>query len=229
MRIYETTFIVNPQTDNATIDQNVRAVSDLITGNGGKVIKESHMGTRRLAYPIQGLTQGYYATFYFEAEPKVLPVLERHFKLEEQYVRHLLIKFDGDPKWLEPDDKPESRPTIAEHPRHGGRRPEGPPRGRDRHDSRSDHGRSRSDASRGGDRPAPEPAIKPTVPKTEEAPPAPAEDTKPVESAPAEPAADDRKREEAVSDTKAAEDTASDDKAGDDKAGDDKLTSGEEL
>ncbi|MCB2231085.1 30S ribosomal protein S6 [bacterium] len=127
-RIYETTFIVNPQTDNASIEQSVRAVGDLITGNGGKIIKQDHMGTRRLAYEIEGLTQGYYATFIFESEPKVLPILERHFKLEDPYIRHLLIKFDGDPRWLEDEpqeviEKPEPAPMQSTSG--SGRRPEG--------------------------------------------------------------------------------------------------------
>lgn len=126
-RIYETTFIVNPQTDNASIEQSVRAVADLITNNGGRIVKQDHMGMRRLAYEIQGLTQGYYATFIFESEAKVLPVLERHFKLEDPYIRHLLIRFDGDPRWLE--DTPEEsmeRPAPApmQSPAGTGRRPE---------------------------------------------------------------------------------------------------------
>lgn len=125
-RIYETTFIVNPQTDNASIEQSVRAVGDLITGNGGKIIKQDHMGTRRLAYEIEGLTQGYYATFIFESEPTVLPILERHFKLEDPYIRYLLIKFDGDPKWLE--DEPQEaieKPEPMQSTSGSGRRPEG--------------------------------------------------------------------------------------------------------
>ncbi len=96
MRVYETTFIVNPQTDDATIDQHVAAVSDLITGQGGKMLHEDRMGTRRLAYPINKLTQGYYHSFIYEASNDVLPVLERHFRLNDQYLRFLTVMFEGD-------------------------------------------------------------------------------------------------------------------------------------
>jgi small subunit ribosomal protein S6 len=96
MRVYETTFIVNPQTDDATIDQHVAAVSDLITGHGGKMLHEDRMGTRRLAYPIKKLTQGYYHSFIYEASNDVLPVLERHFRLNDQYLRFLTVMFEGD-------------------------------------------------------------------------------------------------------------------------------------
>ncbi len=96
MGTYDTTFIVNPQTDDATIDRGVRSVFDLITNNGGKIIHEDRMGTRRLAYPIGGLTQGYYTTLVFEGPSRILPALDRHFKLGEVFVRHLTIQYEGD-------------------------------------------------------------------------------------------------------------------------------------
>jgi small subunit ribosomal protein S6 len=97
VRIYETAFIVNPQSDDATIDRQVTAVTDLIKNNGGEIVREERIGTRRLAYEIAGLTQGYYASILFNSEPGVLPLLDRHYKLEEPYVRYLTIRFEGDP------------------------------------------------------------------------------------------------------------------------------------
>ncbi len=116
MTLYETTFIINPQTDDATIDRNVRDVADVITRNQGQIRFEDHMGTRRLAYEIQGLTQGYYASFIFEAPTAALPLLERHFKLNEQYIRHLTVRYEGlmdklaPPQGTEPE-KTETTPT----------------------------------------------------------------------------------------------------------------------
>ncbi len=95
MRLYETTFIINPQSDDASIDRQVKAVSELIAANGGKIVYEDRIGTRRLAYEIRGLTQGYYANFIFEAPASVLPVLDRHYRLEEPYVRYLTTAFEG--------------------------------------------------------------------------------------------------------------------------------------
>jgi len=96
MRIYETTFIVNPQVEEATIDRQVKAVANIITQNGGKIVQANHMGTRRLAYEINGLTQGFYGGFIFEAANQTLPPLERHYKLNEAYLRHLTVRFEGD-------------------------------------------------------------------------------------------------------------------------------------
>jgi small subunit ribosomal protein S6 len=112
LRVYETTFIVNPQADDSSIDRQVNAVVDLITQNGGKIIRTNKMGTRRMAYPIQNLTQGYYADFIFEAPQSVLPKMDRFFKLEEPYIRHLVIRFDGDPRLLDPDFEREETARI---------------------------------------------------------------------------------------------------------------------
>lgn len=97
MNLYETTFIVNPQSEESAIDEQVKAIGKIITDNGGKIVREERMGTRRMAYPIEGLNQGYYATFLYEAEPPVLPILDRYLKLGESYVRHLTIRYEGDP------------------------------------------------------------------------------------------------------------------------------------
>lgn len=97
MNLYETTFIVNPQGEESAIDEQVKAIGKLITDNGGKIVREERMGTRRMAYPIEKLNQGYYATFLFEAEPPVLPIIDRYLKLGETYMRHLTIRYEGDP------------------------------------------------------------------------------------------------------------------------------------
>lgn len=95
MRRYETTFIVNPQADDAAIEQQVSAVINLIKSDGGQILNENRIGTRRLAYPINGLVQGYYASLIYDAETTVLPKMDRFFKLEEPYIRSLTIRFEG--------------------------------------------------------------------------------------------------------------------------------------
>jgi len=95
LRRYETTFIVNPQADDATIDRQVTAIVDIIKADGGEILRENRIGTRRLAFPIAGLTQGYYTSIIFDSEVGVLPKLDRYYKLEEPYIRFLTMRFDG--------------------------------------------------------------------------------------------------------------------------------------
>ena len=112
MRIYETTFIVNPQSDDSTIESKVRAVTDLIAKNGGKIINENRIGTRRMAYAINRLTQGYYTSLIFKAEPVILPKLERMYKLDEAFLRYLTIIYEGNIKELEPAEKAPAEETV---------------------------------------------------------------------------------------------------------------------
>ncbi len=136
MRIYETTFIVNPQTDDSSIDGSVKSVTDIITHNGGKILHEDRMGTRRLAYEIQGLNQGYYTSIVFEGEITILPLLKQHFKLGESYMRDLTVQFEGSL-----DDR-QRRPDRDESDRDYG------PDRRERREPR-------------GERPSPQPAPRP--------------------------------------------------------------------
>ncbi|MEA3296254.1 MAG: 30S ribosomal protein S6 [candidate division Zixibacteria bacterium] len=96
MRLYETTFIINPQTDDSSIDHCVQGVADIITNGGGKVVHENRMGTHRMAYQIQKLSQGYYTCIVFEAPKEVLSTLERHYHLDEAFIRNLTVLFEGD-------------------------------------------------------------------------------------------------------------------------------------
>lgn len=95
MRSYETTFIINPQTDDATIEKHVNDVASIITDNKGNILHKDLMGTRRLAYEINNLTHGYYTSIIFEGESSILTKLDRHFKLNEAYIRSLTVRFEG--------------------------------------------------------------------------------------------------------------------------------------
>ncbi len=121
MRLYETTFIINPQTDDASIDRQVKDVTDLIANRGGEVVHENRMGTRHMAYAIDGLTQGYYATLVFKAPAELLTSLERHFRLGEAYLRNLTIVFEGDLERLKEPREVEERARPAPRTPRAGR------------------------------------------------------------------------------------------------------------
>jgi small subunit ribosomal protein S6 len=114
VNLYETTFIVNPQADDVSIDRQVKSITDLISSNGGKVLREDRMGTRRLAYDIEGLTQGYYTSIVFEAPPETPSVLSRHYRLEEPYIRHLTVIFEGS---LEAEDAATEGVAVSHEPK----------------------------------------------------------------------------------------------------------------
>ena len=190
MRTYETTFIINPQTDDATIDKHVKDIADIITDIKGEIIHQENMGTRRLAYEINGLTQGFYANLIYQAPVEVLPILDKHFKQNEVYLRNLTIRIEGDPQEiLKPVD------VLGKQSDRGGDRDDR--RGSRYHSDRPRHHRDSKPENKPADeKKAETPAEKKTAPApVEEVKEAPkAAPVKPADTAPVE--TDDKPKEE---------------------------------
>lgn len=93
-RQYETTFIVNASLDDTQIDAVVGRVQDTITKNGGAVTAVNRWGRKRLAYPINKKTNGFYVNLEFTAPGTVLALLDRSFQLDEMILRNLTIMLD---------------------------------------------------------------------------------------------------------------------------------------
>ena len=104
MRLYETTFILSPQADDAAFDRQIKSVADLIARYNGKLIEEDRWGVRRLAYPIQKFTQGYYTRMVYRGNNNLLKEMERMFRIEEAYIRYLTVLFEGHIEETEPPE-----------------------------------------------------------------------------------------------------------------------------
>ncbi len=89
MPLYDCTFILNPQLEEAALDGCIKKARDLIDGNGGRVVNENRIGMRRLAYEIKKLSQGYYISLVFEGGGRTVGELERQLRLEEGCLRFL--------------------------------------------------------------------------------------------------------------------------------------------
>ncbi len=93
-RLYETTFIVNASLDDAQVEAVIARVQETITKNGGTIQAVNKWGRKRLAYPINKRTNGFYVNVEFEAPGTVLAFLERSYQLDEMVLRNLTIALD---------------------------------------------------------------------------------------------------------------------------------------
>ncbi len=93
-RQYETTFIANASLDDAQVDGVISRVQETITKNGGTISSLNKWGRKRLAYPINKRTNGFYVNIEFEAPGTLLAPLERTFQLDEMILRHLTVVLD---------------------------------------------------------------------------------------------------------------------------------------
>jgi small subunit ribosomal protein S6 len=94
MRNYENLVIVKPTFTAEEIQASVKAVEEVITSNGGEIAATSAMGMRKLAYPINKNERGYYHVIYYSVAPAAISEIERRFRINEDLLRFVTIKYD---------------------------------------------------------------------------------------------------------------------------------------
>ncbi len=94
LKSYETVFIATPVLSDIQMKEAVAKYLDLIKENGGEVVYEQDWGLRKLAYPIQKKTTGFYHLIEFKAEPAFIKTLETQYKRDERIIRFLTFAMD---------------------------------------------------------------------------------------------------------------------------------------
>ena len=93
-KIYETTFIVNAGLDDPQIDVIIDKVKELIVKHGGEIMELAKWGRKRFAYPIKKKNNGFYVLCEFTSSGDIVARLERHFQLDENIIRFLILALD---------------------------------------------------------------------------------------------------------------------------------------
>jgi small subunit ribosomal protein S6 len=91
---YETAFILTPVLSENQMKEAVDKFEKLLVDNGATISNREEWGLKRLAYPIQGKTTGFYALLQFDAEPTVVATLETAYRRDEKVVRFLTFRLD---------------------------------------------------------------------------------------------------------------------------------------
>ncbi len=94
LKQYETVFIATPVLSEPQMKEAVAKYLDLIKDNGGEVVYEQDWGLRKLAYPIQKKTTGFYHLIEFKAEPDFIKKLETQYRRDERIIRFLTFAMD---------------------------------------------------------------------------------------------------------------------------------------
>ncbi len=91
---YETDFIITPVLSDPQMKETVQKFKNLIVDNGGEIVHEEEWGLRKLAYPIQKKTTGFYALIEFKAKPEFIAKLETEYRRDERIIRFLTVKLN---------------------------------------------------------------------------------------------------------------------------------------
>ncbi len=94
MNHYETVFILTPVLSAEQMKEAVEKFEKILTDNGATIVNTESWGLRKLAYPIQKKTTGFYTLIEFDAEPTVIKTLEINFRRDERVIRFLTFKQD---------------------------------------------------------------------------------------------------------------------------------------
>ena len=91
---YETVFITTPVLSEIQVKEAVEKFKAVITENGGNIEHEEAWGLRKLAYPIQKKTTGFYHLIQFEGEGTLVDKLETSYRRDEKVIRFLTFRLD---------------------------------------------------------------------------------------------------------------------------------------
>ena len=94
MNHYETVFILTPVLSELQMKEAVEKFKQVLTKFGAEVVNEENWGMRKLAYPIQKKTTGFYTLLEFDAEPAVVEKLETAYRRDERVLRFLTFRLD---------------------------------------------------------------------------------------------------------------------------------------
>lgn len=92
VRNYEAMYILKPGMEEEAINTAVARFEDVVKNGGGEITKTDHWGKRRLAYEVNDITEGYYVLMTFTSPTGAAQELERILKIQDDIVRHLVIK-----------------------------------------------------------------------------------------------------------------------------------------
>lgn len=91
---YETVFILTPVLSEDQTKEAVTKFKDLLKKGRGKIRHEESWGMRKLAYPIQKKSSGFYHLIEFESEPEFIDKLETEYRRDERVIRFLTVAMD---------------------------------------------------------------------------------------------------------------------------------------
>ncbi len=92
MNAYESLIIFEPSCSDEDVEQEINKLTDLITGEDGKVIEVNRWGRKKLAYPIKKFSEGNYILSEFETNTVAIKKIDTSLKMNEDILRHLVIK-----------------------------------------------------------------------------------------------------------------------------------------
>ena len=91
---YETVFIMTPVLSEEQMKETVEKYQKFLISKEAEIVHEDNWGLRKLAYPIQKKSTGFYHLIEFKSEPELIREWEVTFKRDERILRFLTVSLE---------------------------------------------------------------------------------------------------------------------------------------
>ena len=94
MQQYESVIILTPLLSEDAAKETIAKFTSILKEGGAEIISEDNWGLKKLAYPIQKKSTGFYHLTEFKAPGELIQKLELEYKRDERVMRFLTIALD---------------------------------------------------------------------------------------------------------------------------------------
>jgi|SRR5882757_7739631 len=94
MNHYETVFILNPVLSEDQAKDTVDKFVKVLNKAKADILNKENWGLKKMAYPIQNKSTGFYNLLEFTAAPETINILETEFRRDESVMRFLTVALD---------------------------------------------------------------------------------------------------------------------------------------
>lgn len=92
MKKYEMLYVLDATLTDENRDALIAKFEEVVKKSGGVVESSDKWGVKKLAYPIDYKSEGYYVLMTFECEPGAISEIERVAGITENVMRRVITK-----------------------------------------------------------------------------------------------------------------------------------------
>ena len=94
LKNYETVFILTPVLSEVQMKDAVQRFKKVLVDHKADIINEENLWLKKLAYPIQHKSTGFYNLFEFASTPETIAALELEYRRDEKVMRFITVALD---------------------------------------------------------------------------------------------------------------------------------------
>lgn len=95
MALYEHIFLARQDVSAQQVEDLTNTLTELLSSNGGKVVKNEYWGVKSLSYRIRKNRKAHYSLLNIEAPHAAVAEMERQMRINEDVLRFLTVRVDA--------------------------------------------------------------------------------------------------------------------------------------